>query len=180
MPAVAAQRYRSLKPNDSKQYSKKWKFLGVIAFSVVGFAAGLYLTPADLLGDMFGETALQGGWSYNCIRQFQIAFAVYFVIRATASVRARLAVILKDDKNEDLLESPDALPSPGKQYMNVDVFILLSQHNIFLWIAMVSGFRDYEDTRGAGICTAFSATAFFFLPAIEENALVGILSKRLL
>ena len=153
----------------------------------MGFSAGLHLTPADLLGDMFGEEALLGGWSYNCIRQFQIAFLVYFVIRASAFAAARVAVVWKKDddasqQEEDRASSDHALPPPGgKQYLNIDVFILLSQHNIFLWIAMASGFRDYEDTRGAGIYTAFWATAFFFLlPAIEENAMVGILAKRLL
>jgi hypothetical protein len=214
LPAMAAQGYRTWKPIDSKRYSKKWKFLGVVAFSVMGLAAGLYLTPANLLGDMFSEDALQNGWSYNCIRQFQIAFLVYLVIRATAFIAARLAVTLKkgdncsndelsteagekaDEENNSNMDktartassattaqpaNPAALPSPSKEYLNVDVFILLSQHNIFLWIALASGFREYDDTRGAGIYTAFWATAFFFLlPALEENALVGILAKRLL
>ena len=88
LTASAAQGYRAKKPIDSKRYSKKWKFLGFVAFGIMGLAAGLHMTPADLFGDMLGEEALREGLSYNCIRQLQIAFAVYFVMRFTAFVAA--------------------------------------------------------------------------------------------
>lgn len=182
LPAVAAQGYRAWKPIDSKRFSKKWKFLGVVAFNIMGLFAGLYLTPANLFFDMFSENALLGGYSYNCIRQFQIAFLVYFVMRLLAFLAARLAVVLKHNFRDTKTDTNAVDGDEGKNdFLSIDVFILLSQHNIFLWIAMASGFREYTDTGGAGIYTTFWATAFFFvLPAIEENALVGILAKRLM
>jgi len=180
IPACAAQAYRACKPIDSKRYSKKWKFLGVVAFAVMGLVAGFYLTPANLLADLFQEDNLMTGQSHNCIRQFQIAFLVYLGMRVTAFVAARLAMVLKSSDDQKSA-NPGALPSPAKEYLNVDVLILLSQHNIFLWIALLSSFRDYTDTRGAGIYAAFWATTFFFmLPALEEKVLVGILARRLL